>query len=709
MEREDWADLIGPIAKRLLGDPTSATKKEWRYGTRGSLAIDLEKGTFYDFETEQGGGAIDLIARTTGAEPALWLRDNGFDREPRKSNGKARPKREIDKVFPYRNEDGSIAFEVVRFKPKDFRQRRPDGNGGYVWSVKGIRQVPYRLPEMRKVLETADYEPTIYIVEGEKCVDRLRAMGFPATCNAGGAGKWHDDLTEYFRNVNVIVIPDYDPQKKNPVTGEFMVHDDGRPMLPGQDHALAVAQALSAVASNVSVLDIGRLWPAIKPKNDIFDWFEAGLTAADFEDLEKDATPWEPELTLSYPGEIDAGLGEWNAGLDPGRLPPREWLYGTMFCCGYISSIVAAGGTGKSALRLLQFLSMAVGRSLGGSYGQYVFRRSRVLLISLEDDTTELQRRIAAALKYYGVERSELDGWLWCAAPKKIMKLALMDDKKRERKYGELERLIRDAIRRLEKAGMKPDIVSLDPFVKTHALDENSSGDMDFVCDLLAKLCIEFNIAVDSPHHVHKGTIEPGNADAGRGSSGIRDAARLIYTLCPMSEEEAEGFGVALDQRRYYVRLDPAKVNIAAPAAVATWFRLVGVKIDNGDPDGVYKDGDTVQVAVPWSPPSPFGDLTDAMINQILDRIAAGFVEEQGKGLRRYSNAPAAADRAVWPVIKEFASDKTEKECRRIINAWLDSGLLYAGKFNDPARNNRSASGLFVDDTKRPGGATRYD
>src|SRR5262245_41446794 len=84
-----------------------------------------------------------------------------------------------------------------------------------------------------------------------------------------------------------------------------------------------------------------------------------------------------------------------DAGDDPGVTPPREWLLGNQFCCGFISSIVAAGGTGKSALRLLQFISLALGRSL---CGQHVFRRCRVLLISLEDDGDELQRRITGVL-----------------------------------------------------------------------------------------------------------------------------------------------------------------------------------------------------------------------------------------------------------------------------------------------------------------------
>src|SRR5262249_46470686 len=152
-----------------------------------------------------------------------------------------------------------------------------------------------------------------------------------------------------------------------------------------------------------------------------------------------------------------SGLNEWDAGDEPGTIPPRQWLLGNQFCRGFISSIVAAGGAGKSALRLLQFISMATGRPL---CGQHVFRRCRVLLISLEDDSRELQRRIKAALDFYGIDRAELKGWLFCASPK-LAKLAEMKD--RTRTIGPLEQQIKDAIKR-----RNPDITSLDPFIKTH-------------------------------------------------------------------------------------------------------------------------------------------------------------------------------------------------------------------------------------------------
>jgi RecA-family ATPase len=268
-------------------------------------------------------------------------------------------------------------------------------------------------------------------------------------------------------------------------------------------------------------------------------------------------------------------LNEWDAGDDPGFIPPRQWLLGNQFCRGFISSIVAAGGVGKSALRLLQFISLASGQAL---CGQHVFHRSRVLIISLEDDRNEMQRRIKAALDYYhghcSISRADLKNWLFCATPK-LSKIAMLENRKRV--IGPLDRQIRDAIERC-----KPDIISLDPFVKIHAMSENDSGDMDFVCDLLLTIGSEYNLAVDSPHHVHKGFMTPGDADSGRGPTGIRDAGRLVYTLVPMSSEEAQMLGIDETRRKLYVRLDPAKINITVHAAGAAWFQLHGQPIGNG-------------------------------------------------------------------------------------------------------------------------------
>ena len=347
----------------------------------------------------------------------------------------------------------------------------------------------HRLPEGVEALSSGR---TVFIVEGEKDADNMWKVGIPATTNAGGVVR-RTEYNQVFNGADVVVIADNDPQARNPKTGELLFHEDGRPKLPGQDHAYAVAAELSGKAARVRVLDLGKHWQGCPPKGDISNFFETGHTVEELNDIAARLPDWMPP-----------GLDEWDAGDDPGPIPPRQWLLGNQFCRSFISSIVAAGGTGKSALRLLQFISLALGRPL---CGQHVFRRCRVLVISLEDDRNEMERRIKAVLDHYNIKRSELKGWLFCASPK-LAKLAEM--KNRTRIIGPLEQQLRDAIARRQ-----PDIISLDPFIKTHSLEENDLGDMDFVCDLLARMAVEYNIAVDSPHHVHKGQLTPGDAELG--------------------------------------------------------------------------------------------------------------------------------------------------------------------------------------------------
>jgi hypothetical protein len=171
-----------------------------------------------------------------------------------------------------------------------------------------------------------------------------------------------------------------------------------------------------------------------------------------------------------------------------------------------------------------------------------------------------------------------------------------------------------------------------------------------------------------------------------------------------MSESEAKIFNIDPADRKLYVRLDSAKVNIAAPSSNATWFKLVGVPIGNATPE--YPNGDTIQVIEPWSPPDAWANTTTEELNAILDDIARGMIDEEGKpNGRRYSNAPSAIDRAVWPVVQKHYPKKTEGECRTIIHAWLDSKLIYSKDYDDPV-DYKPRKGLYVDDAKRPGSQT---
>jgi hypothetical protein len=408
----------------------------------------------------------------------------------------------------------------------------------------------------------------------------------------------------------------------------------------------------------------------------IADWLDyKGQSEEDIPHID-DAPPMSE--TQSIPN-----LGEWDAGDDIDIPPPRQWLLGNQFCRKFLSGLLAPGSTGKTALRVLQCLSLATGRKLTG---QHVFKRCRVLVVSLEDDKDELKRRIAAARIHYGIKPEELKGWLFPAAPKGFK---LVEMKGGSRQIGLLEKMLRKAIEQ-----RKPDLITLDPFIKLHALEENDNGAMDFVCDLLVQLAIEYDIAVDAPHHTKKGNIAAGDADAGRGASSARDAGRLVYTLTRMTEDEAKTFSIKPEDRNLYVRLDSGKVNIAKPSGEATWFKLIGVPLGNGTEE--YPLGDEVQTVVPWHPPKTWEGVSSSQLNAALTDIDAGLPTGE-----RYSNAGKADARAAWPVIQRHAPSKSERQCRDIINTWVKTRLLYSEAYDDPVAR-KTQKGLRVDNSKRP-------
>ena len=155
----------------------------------------------------------------------------------------------VVKEYSYTDEHGVLLYQVVRLDPKDFRQRKKKPGGGWDYSVRDVRQVPYRLPEL---ISARDAGRPIFIVEGEKDADSLAALGLVATCNAGGAGKWRPEWTPLFVGATVCILPDNDP--------------------PGHDHAHQVAAMLGPVLSGRC---LGEL-PGLAAKEDVSDWLRKG-------------------------------------------------------------------------------------------------------------------------------------------------------------------------------------------------------------------------------------------------------------------------------------------------------------------------------------------------------------------------------------------------------------------------------------------------
>lgn len=184
-----------------------------------------------------------------------------------------RVKPQISAVYDYTDAAGILLFQQVRYSPKDFRLRRPNGAGGWHWNLEGLAlPLPlYRLPEL---IEAVGQGKPILICEGEKAVERLRRVGLPATCSPLGAGKWQPAHSAFLAGANVCVLPDADK--------------------PGRAHAEHVAASLKGVAAVVRVLEL----PGLPVGGDVFDWFEAGGTVEKLAELLATASD-KPPATVS--------------------------------------------------------------------------------------------------------------------------------------------------------------------------------------------------------------------------------------------------------------------------------------------------------------------------------------------------------------------------------------------------------------------------
>jgi hypothetical protein len=248
-----------------LGKP-HRVGREWKClcpchnDTDPSLSIIEKAGKL--LVTCRAGCDQDLVVDTL-KKRGLWT--NGHDPRPGSFH--------IDKTYDYTDEDGQLLFQVCRLLPKDFRQRRPNGTGKWEWTTAGTRMVPYHLTELLAALTnpSGPDPPRVYVVEGEKDADFLRSQwGLLATTNPGGAGKWRHDFAQYFRGLDVVVLPD---------------NDDA-----GLKHAQDVARNLAPVAASVRIVALDGL----PDKGDVCDWIANGGGQPDLEALVDTTAPFIP-------------------------------------------------------------------------------------------------------------------------------------------------------------------------------------------------------------------------------------------------------------------------------------------------------------------------------------------------------------------------------------------------------------------------------
>jgi 5S rRNA maturation endonuclease (ribonuclease M5) len=275
--------------------------------------------------------------------------------------------------YDYTDEAGRIIFQVLRMIPgpkfgdekKPFRQRRPDGNGGWIRSIEGIKPRPlYHLPELLR----AEKDETIIIAEGEKDVDALRALGFYATTSSGGSNSPNKTDWTYFGGRHAVIIKD---------------RDDA-----GEDYADSVSDLLKlAGVESVIVTEV-------KVGKDPADYIESGADAAAIRALwTKRIHASEVDLTA----ELDRGevvVSKYNIPADripTGLIAFDAWTAG--FPKKKLILLAAMPGAGKTTLVARWALNAA-------------YDGKRVLCLSGEMKPTELKTLMSFSLA--GVDRTRL-------------------------------------------------------------------------------------------------------------------------------------------------------------------------------------------------------------------------------------------------------------------------------------------------------------
>jgi hypothetical protein len=260
--------------------------------------------------------------------------------------------RQIVAEYDYRDEKGELLFQVVRFEPKDFRQRRPDGNGGWTWKLNGTGRVLYRLAEVIAAR-------SVIICEGEKDCETARNLGLLATCNPQGAGKWKPEYAERLKGKRICIIADADE--------------------PGRKHAQEVAASLVGKVESLRVLEL----PHAK---DLTEWISQGGTREALLQLLRSGVEWKPAdatygFTLSHLGEL----------LTRPDIP-AEYVVENLLVSGTVSCLAAKPKVGKSTFA--RNLCLAVSR--GENFLGFNTKRGECIYLALEEREEDLKNDFRA-------------------------------------------------------------------------------------------------------------------------------------------------------------------------------------------------------------------------------------------------------------------------------------------------------------------------
>lgn len=435
-----------------------------------SLSINTAKDAWMCGPCGASGTSWQLVAFLKGLsrddEPAVnaACADLGLIHRNGNSNGNGtRPKepskpRQIIDQFPYPDEAGELLYEVVKYDPKDFRQRRPDGHGGWIWNMQGVRRVPFGLPEVIRAVD-------VFVAEGEKDARALRKIGLTGTTMVGGTAA----------SVNPAAVADFVAYFKEHQHVTILRDNDQ----PGEEHRERLLRGFFGRVKSLKSVDLSGL----PPKGDVSDWLAGKDAEAAAEELSKitDATPeWTPEDTSKASWELHdlADIEQWKA-------EPLVWKIENLIPAGGIGFMSGAPKDGKSLLSGDQVLHIAHGRPW---LGRFACSPSRILYVAREDPARRLKERLIEINASYGYGPIPKDSVYFLIRERlNLTEPEHIDWLFEQTRKKEFDFIILDVLNR-----MIPD------------LDELSAKDMAKMVSIIENLNRELNLTIQMLDHTKK-------------------------------------------------------------------------------------------------------------------------------------------------------------------------------------------------------------
>lgn len=481
---QNWADIAPDIAIEVLGQPTKKSDTEWRWGNNYSMCLNIEAGTFYNFEDSEGGGVtwllqkynVDskILEKFTGLAPSSItpLNNDAVVHDSPISTG-ARPLEDqkmmqwyTDAIVKLQYNDN---FWVMRFPENHALKQK------YVPFSKHNGQWFMRRPEGKLPIyaEQQHLDKPILINEGEKaCLGAAAVYDYDCGCWHGGAKAWEKSDWSPIYGREVYIWPDNDEV--------------------GRNAAWQLAQHLKENQC--------RVLTAIPPKDfadkdDLWDAKENSYFADSFalETYIKGNQMLPPKGDI-YFQRIDEVMSE---------VKEPDWLIEDMFERESVMSIFGAAKSGKSFVAIAMACAVATGEQFYG----YPSKQATTLYLCGEGKRG-VGRRVKAYEQHFNKNLSK--------AP-----LLLSNRGARITEEEEFEKLLQNC-NAIEKQYGEIGFIIFDTFQRNFSGNENSSEDVGLFIQRLDKLVAEFGTTCCFVHHTGHGT-----GARARGSSVIQ--ASLDY------------------------------------------------------------------------------------------------------------------------------------------------------------------------------------